>query len=240
MLAKPTVPLDLVSTALARAERDARATDVERTHRQLRARFTDGLSGDDANRFALVDRRAAAEVAAVAVRAQTVARFASQRRADLDFVHADAVDGVDHVFVQQGAGDDGRFLRVRVDDINGSHTTQDAIAQRFNDFTAFDQGLHVVALRGAAIVLGNHQVLRHVDQTTGQVTRVGGLQCRIGQTLTRAVSRDEVLEYVQAFTEVRGNRRFDNRAVRLGHQAAHTGQLADLGGRTAGAESAIM
>ncbi|MDT4833663.1 hypothetical protein FQZ97_672800 [compost metagenome] len=211
-----------------------RATDVERTHRELRARFADGLGGDDANRFALVDRGAAAEIAAVAVRAQAVTRFARQRRADLDFVHADAVNGVDQVFVQQGAGDDGRFLRVRVDDVNGSHAAQDAVAQRFDDFAAFDQGFHVVALRGAAIVFGNDQVLRHVDQTTGQVARVGGLQRRIGQTLTRAVSRDEVLEYVQAFTEVRGNRRFDNGAVRLGHQAAHTGQLADLGRATAG------
>ncbi len=212
-----------------------RATDVERTHRELRARFTDGLGSDNANCFALVDRRTATQIAAVAVCAQTVTRFARQRGADLDFVHADAVDGVDQIFVQQGAGNDGRFLRVRVDDVHGGNTTQDAVAQRFDDFTTFHQGLHVVAQRRTAIVLGDHQVLRHVDQTTSQVTRVCGLQCRIGQTLTRAVSRDEVLKHVQTFTEVRGNGRFDNRAVRLGHQATHTGQLADLGGRTAGA-----
>ena len=45
--------------------------------------------------------------------------------------------------------------------------------------------------------------------------------------------RDEVLQHVQAFAEVRGNRRFDDRAIRLGHQTAHTGQLADLSSRTA-------
>ena len=41
--------------------------------------------------------------------------------------------------------------------------------------------------------------------------------------------RDEVLEDVQAFAEVRRDRRLDDRAVGLGHQAAHAGELADLG-----------
>ncbi len=43
---------------------------------------------------------------------------------------------------------------------------------------------------------------------------------------------DEVLEYVQTFTEVRSDRRFDDGAIRLRHQATHTRQLTDLSGRT--------
>ena len=43
-----------------------RTTDVERTHRELRARLADGLRRDDADRFADVDHVAAREVAAVA------------------------------------------------------------------------------------------------------------------------------------------------------------------------------
>src|SRR5690606_8798428 len=46
---------------------------------------------------------------------------------------------------------------------------------------------------------------------------------------------NKVLKYVKTFTEVRGNRRFDNRTVRLGHQAPHTSQLANLGSGTPGA-----
>jgi len=49
------------------------------------------------------------------------------------------------------------------------------------------------------------------------------------------VGRDEVLQYVQALAEVRGDGRLDDGAVRLGHQAPHAGQLADLGRGTAGA-----
>src|SRR5690606_11300685 len=53
-------------------------------------------------------------------------------------------------------------------------------------------------------------------------------QCRIGQTLTGTVGGDEVLQYVQTFTEVGDDRRLDDRAVRLGHQTTHTGQLTNL------------
>ena len=53
-------------------------------------------------------------------------------------------------------------------------------------------------------------VLRHVDQTTGQVTRVRRLQGGVGQTLAGAVGRVEVLEHGQAFLEVRDDRRLDD------------------------------
>src|SRR5204862_674767 len=63
-----------------------RAADVERTHRQLRAGLADRLRRDDADRFAVVDRRAAGEVAAVALAADAVDEFAGPRRADLLFM----------------------------------------------------------------------------------------------------------------------------------------------------------
>src|SRR5690606_35065118 len=68
-----------------------RATDVERTHRQLRARLTNGLSGDHTNGFAAVDQRSTTQVATIAVRAQAVTRFAGKRCTDLDFVDADLI-----------------------------------------------------------------------------------------------------------------------------------------------------
>ena len=87
--------------------------------------------------------------------------------------------------------------------------------QRLDHVAAFDDRRHRQTVRRAAIGLGDHQVLRDVDQTARQVTRVRGLQRRIGQTLAGAVRRDEVLQHVQAFAEVRRDRRLDDRAVRL-------------------------
>ena len=78
-------------------------------------------------------------------------------------------------------------------------------------------------------------VLRHVDQAAGQVARVRGLERGVGQTLARAVRRDEVLEHRETFAEVRGDRGLDDLARRLGHQAAHAGQLTNLLRRAAGA-----
>jgi hypothetical protein len=81
------------------------------------------------------------------------------------------------------------------------------------------------AADGAAVDLGDDAVLRHVDQTARQIAGVGGLQRRVGQALAGAVRRDEVLQHVQAFAEVRRDRRLDDLAVGLGHQAAHAGEL---------------
>ena len=103
----------------------------------------------------------------------------------------------------------------------------------FDDFAGFDDRLHVNAFRGAAIVLADDHVLRHVHQAARQVARIGRLQRGIGQTLAGAVRRDEVLQHVEAFAEVGRDRGFDNFARRLGHQTAHTGKLADLLFRTA-------
>ena len=83
-------------------------------------------------------------------------------------------------------------------------------------------------------MLGDHQILSNVYQTTGQVTGVGRLQGGIRQTLTGTVGGVKVLKYVQTFTEVRSNRRFDDRAVWLGHQTTHTRQLTNLGRRAPG------
>ena len=56
-----------------------RAADVEGPHRQLRARLADRLGGDDADRLADVDRRAAGEIAPVALAADALLRRADQR-----------------------------------------------------------------------------------------------------------------------------------------------------------------
>src|SRR6185437_10304842 len=70
-----------------------RAADVERTHRQLRAGLTDRLSGDDADSFTDVDRRAASKIAAVALGADAADRFAGQHRTDADLLNLRLADG---------------------------------------------------------------------------------------------------------------------------------------------------
>src|SRR5262249_13732511 len=104
------------------------------------------------------------------------------------------------------------------------------------DFDAgFDDGFDVDAVVGAAVTLVDDHVLRDVNETAGEVARVGSLESRIGQALTRTVRGDEVLQHVEAFGEVGSDRRLDNFARRLRHESAHTGKLTNLLFRTASA-----
>ena len=91
------------------------------------------------------------------------------------------------------------------------------------------------AENGPAVVLGDDDVLGHVHQAAGQVAGVGGLERGVGQTLAGAVGGDEVLQHGQPFLEVPDDRALDDLAdaagdllLRLGHETAHAGQLADL------------
>jgi hypothetical protein len=90
------------------------------------------------------------------------------------------------------------------------------------------------AVGGPAVLFDDDDVLRHVDESAGQVPRVGGLESRVGEALAGAVRRDEVLEDREPLAEVRGDRRLDDLARGLGHQAAHSGELPDLLLRAAG------
>src|SRR3546814_6050049 len=61
-----------------------RAADVEGPHRKLRARLTDRLGRDHADRFAHVHRRTAREITPITGGAHARLGFADQRTADLD------------------------------------------------------------------------------------------------------------------------------------------------------------
>ena len=78
-----------------------RAADVEGAHRQLRARLADRLRGDHADRLADVHRRAARQVAAVAMAADADARFAGQHGADLHRLDTGRLDLVRLVLLDQ-------------------------------------------------------------------------------------------------------------------------------------------
>ncbi len=88
-------------------------------------------------------------------------------------------------------------------------------------------------LVGAAVLDACDHVLGDVDQAPGQVARVRRTQRRVGKTLTGAVRRDEVLEHVETLDEVGLDRALDDLALRIGHEAAHARELADLLERSA-------
>ena len=204
-----------------------RSTDVEGTHGELSAGFADGLGGDDAHRFAAFHHPARGQVAAVAELANTATGFASENRADLDALNTGRLDSGGFVFVNLFVGADNDFA-FEVALIFERHAADDAVTQGLDDFARFDDRLDMDTVAGAAVEFGDNDVLRHVAQAAGEVAGVSGFKRRIRQTFTRTVRRDEVLQHVQAFTEISRDGRFDNLAGRLGHQAAHPGKLTNL------------
>ena len=93
-----------------------RAADVERAHRQLRARLADGLRGDDADRFAQLHELPGRQVAAVAMRADAAPAFAGEHRANLDALDADLLDRRGACLVDLLIRLDDFLLRHRIDD----------------------------------------------------------------------------------------------------------------------------
>ena len=61
-----------------------RPTNVEGTHRQLSARLTDGLGGNNTDRLADFDNLIAGKVASIAFDADTVFRLAGEYRAEFN------------------------------------------------------------------------------------------------------------------------------------------------------------
>ena len=212
----------------------SRTADVEGTHGELRARLADGLRRDDADSLAVVDRGAPGQVAAVAGGADAVLRLADEHGTDLHLLDAGSADRLEVLLFDHRAlrNDDGAVLG---NQILSRRAAEDARSQRRDHLAGIDDGAHLDAPLGAAIRLTDDRVLRHVDEAAGQVARVRRLERGVGQALTGAVGRVEVLENVEAFLEVRDDRRLDDLAGRLGHEAAHRRELLHLGRRTTGA-----
>ena len=204
---------------------------MERTHRQLGTGLTDRLRSDGADGLADVDELAGRHRATVVLGGDLRIGIGSQHGVDLELF-----DAVGHEHVHHSTGDIGlgrkEHIALGVGDIGDVET-------------AVDAGLGVLVRNQVALVIafGDRQgdalvrlglcrtdddILRDVDETTGQVTGVSGTQSGIGQTLTSTVRSDEVLEHCESLTVVRHDRTRDDLTLRVRHQTAHTGQLTHL------------
>ena len=107
-----------------------RTADVEGPHRELGARLTDRLGRDNADRLTDVHRRAAREVAAVAVAADTDLGVAGQHGADAHRVDPRPLDRVDQRLVDDGGRLADNLPAQRIEDVVGGRPAQDTLAQR--------------------------------------------------------------------------------------------------------------
>ena len=215
-------------------------TGVERTERQLRTRFTDGLCGDDADSFAFLHHAAGGKVATVALLTNAMTTLAGKDRTDFNALNGRGFNLSGDGFGDFFAGSDDEFTGGGVDDVMHRHTTEDSFAQRGDDLVAVLEGTADETAKRAAVFFGDDDVVGDIDETASEVTGVGGLQGGVGKTLTGTVGGDEVFQHGHAFLEVGENRvlndlcAFGTGFLRLRHQTTHTCQLGNLVGRTTG------
>ncbi len=93
-------------------------------------------------------------------------------RADRSRLHLGFLDRLDHRLVEQRARLDHDFAGLGVDEVLRGGAAEDALAERGDDRAALDDGAHLEAVLGPAVLVDDHAVLRHVDQAAGQVARV--------------------------------------------------------------------
>src|SRR5215204_1166221 len=210
------------------------AAGVEGAHRELGARLPDRLGCDDAYGFAHVDGPVGRERPAVAGLADAVRALALGGRPD----------GNKHLARQllaPGGKDVGgdirtslchQFPRLRVHQVPGQEAGRDRVVRVAP--AAFQAERKVDVAVRATVRVVNDDILGDVDEATGQVARVGGTQGRVGLALPRAVGRGEVLEHREALHEVALHGLLDNLTLRVGHQAAHAGELGEVVVVTAG------
>ena len=207
------------------ATRRGRTARVERAQRQLRARLANRLRRDNAHGRAQAHRLATAEIHTIALGADTLPQFAGHRRVNVDLVQIQRVNLLGYFIRQQLAVVHDDLARFRIRDRRRDRAPGNTLGQRL--LAEVVRTPHVDRLRRAAVFRQDDQVLRHVHQTPRQIAGVGRAQRRVGQTLARAVRRDEILQRFQTLPEVRLDRHRDNPALRVGHQAAHARQLRD-------------
>src|SRR5205823_2285431 len=93
-----------------------RAADVERPHRELRARLADRLGRDNPDRHAVLDHAARGQIHAVAQAADAERRFARHAAADLDLLQAQLLDLAGDLRRDQLVLLDDALVRNRIND----------------------------------------------------------------------------------------------------------------------------
>ena len=209
-----------------------RATDMEGAHGELSAGLTDGLGRNNAHGLSKVHHRTARKITPVALHADPEGLCTGQHRANHDLFDAGVLDGSYPVLIDFFARGNQHLGVDRIQNIRRRYAAEDSLSEGFYDIAPLHQRAHFDGILCTAILAANDHVLGNVHQAAGEIPGVRCLERRIRQALSRAVGRDEVLKNRQPFAKVRGDRRLDDRAGRLGHQTTHARELPHLLSRT--------
>jgi hypothetical protein len=178
------------------------AADVERAHRKLRARFANGLRGNDANSFPELDHLAGRQVSPITVGAHPAFAVAGEHGPNLELLDADLLNRLgcslldELVLLHHVLATNGILDRLATDAANDAGREIDHL------FVALVDRLDDDAVDSAAVHFVDDDVLRRIHELAREIARVGGLQCGVGKAFARTVRRNEVFEHGESLAEV--------------------------------------
>ena len=169
---------------------------MESTHGQLGTRLTDGLCGNYADCFTNANRLTVCKVSTVTFCTDTLLSLTIEDGTDLNLCDTcinDLLSGflVDHLF----AGSQN-FAGLRMNNIICKVTSGQTFCQAFNNTSAVFDIVNHDTFVSTTVIATDDNILRYVNQTTSQVTRVRSTQRGICQTFTSASRGLEVLQDV--------------------------------------------
>ena len=150
------------------------SSDVEGSHGQLRTGLSDGLCGDDSDSLTDRNRLVGRKVAAVALLADAVLGLAGENGPDQDSLDSRILDGLGLVICDLVIQRDDDLAGVRVDDVLERVVSGDPVGKALDDLVTVLDGGPDDTVDGSAVLLVDDDVLRDVDQSSGEIS---GLCC---------------------------------------------------------------
>ncbi|MPL99057.1 hypothetical protein SDC9_45272 [bioreactor metagenome] len=214
---------------------EADAARMEGPHGELCSRLADGLGRHDTHGLADGNFLPGGQVHAVAHLAHAVPEAAGQGAPD--------PHGFDSRLFYLFRRLDGDAFALRRDHGAGrgvSYVVQggaavDPLRKGDHDLAVLLQGLDADAVVRAAVMVRDDEILGHVHEPPGEVSRLGRPEGGVGKPLPGAVGGDEVLEHVHPLAEVRRDGIVYDPARRVGHEAPDARHLAHLASASPGA-----
>ena len=142
-------------------------TGVERTESKLCTGLTDSLRCYDAYSLAFLHHAAGSQVASVTLHADTLLAFACEHRTNLNALYRAVLNGLRNRFSNLFTGSNDKFAGRRMYNVvNGNTAENTLIERRYNLITVLQCRTNKTTER-TAILLGNNNVMRYVNKTTG-------------------------------------------------------------------------
>ena len=199
---------------------------MEGPHGQLGSRLSDRLCGHDSDRSPDDDKLIVSEIDPVAFLADASFSLTGEDRADADLIDRMFSQELLNVLIDHGFGRDKdlpillHFFREEL--------PIDLIFERLLEEDFVRIAVDGLVSHRIAVVFPYEDILCRIDEPSGEVSRLCGLQSGIRFSLPSRVGVDEVFQDREPFLIIRFDRQLDDLPGGAGNESFHSAELGDV------------